>query len=110
MHLIDETAQSAGELKQRREELVRYMAWRNPDTLKAYEHVLSAMRHADTQNQLHKRWYEEDLQYEREGDISSSPPMPARESQMKPVDEHGTDLHQSDGWGDFLALGGMSHG
>jgi integrase len=109
MRMIGETAQSASELKQKREELVRYMAWRNPDTLKAYEHVLSAMRHADTQDQLHKRWYEEDLQYEQEGTISISPPIPAPEPRMKLVDEQDTDLQQSDGWGDFLALGGMTH-
>jgi integrase len=110
MRLIGETAQSAGGLKQMREELVRYMAWRNPDTLKAYDHVLSAMQHADTQDQLYKRWYEEDLEYEREGGIPNSPPMPAPEARMKSVDEQGTDLQQTDGWGDFLALGGVSNG
>ena len=110
MRLIGETAQSAGELKQKREELVRYMAWRNPDTLKAYEHVLSDVRHADTQDQLHKRWYEEDREYEREGSISGPPPIPAPLARMKPVDVQDADLQQSEGWGDFLALGGMSHG
>ena len=110
MRLIGETAQSADELKQKREELVRYMAWRNPDTLKAYEHVLSAIRHADIQDQLHKRWYEEDLEYEREGGIPSSPPMPVTETRVKPVDQQNTDLQQSEGWGDFLALGGTNHG
>jgi integrase len=110
MRLIGEVAQSADELKQKREELVRYMAWRNPDTLKAYEHVLSAMRHVDTQDQLHRRWYEEDLQYEREGGIPSTPPMPAPQTRMKPLDEPDADRQQSYGWGDFLALGGMSRG
>jgi integrase len=109
MRLICETTKSAGELKQKQEELVRYMAWRNPDTLKAYEHIFTEMRHADTQDQLHKRWYEQDLRYEQESGDLASCSFPVTEPRIGPVDGQDTARQQPDGWGDFLALGGMTH-
>jgi hypothetical protein len=109
MRLIGETTQSAGALKQKHEELVRYMAWRNPDTLKAYEHIFTEMRHAATQDQLHKRWYEEDLRYEQESSDLASQPLPVKEPRMGPADGQDSARQQPDGWDDFLALGGMTH-
>ncbi len=109
MRLIGETTKSAGELKLKQEELVRYMAWRNPDTLKAYEHIFTEMQHADTQDQLHKKWYEEDLHYEQERKDLPSHPLAVTEPRMGPADGQDTARQQHDGWGDFLALGGMTH-
>lgn len=109
MRLIGETTKSAGELKLKQEELVRYMAWRNPDTLKAYEHIFTEMRHADTQDQLHKKWYEEDLRYEQERKDLPSQALAVTEPRMGLADGQDTAQQQSDGWGDFLAFGGMTH-
>jgi integrase len=109
MRLIGETTTSAGELKLKQEELVRYMAWRNPDTLKAYEHVFTEIRHADTQDQLHKKWYEEDLRYEQEGRDLAPQALAVKEPRTGPKDGQDTARQQPDGWGDFLALGGMNH-
>src|SRR5258708_859278 len=55
MRLIHETADSPGEVERRKEEMVRYMAWRSPDTLKAYEHYFQAIHHAQMQDVLHQR-------------------------------------------------------
>jgi integrase len=109
MRLIGETTKSAGELKLKQEELVRYMAWRNPDTLKAYEHIFTEMRHADTQDQLHKKWYEEDLHYEQESRDPHSEPLALTEPRMRPADGQDIAQQQPDGWRDFLALGGMAY-
>ena len=55
MREICETAKSAGEVERGKENLVRYMAWRSPDTLKAYEHHFQAQQHIKLQDQLHQR-------------------------------------------------------
>jgi len=55
MRLIHETADTPGEVERRKEEMVRYMAWRSPDTLKAYEHYFQAIHHAQMQDVLHQR-------------------------------------------------------
>lgn len=55
MRLIHEVAQSPGEVERRKEEMVRYMAWRSPDTLKAYEHYFQAIHHAQMQEVLHRQ-------------------------------------------------------
>ncbi len=46
MRLIHEIANVPGEVERRKEEMVRYMAWCSPDTLKAYEHYFQAIHHA----------------------------------------------------------------
>ncbi len=109
MHLIYETTKSAGELKQKQEELVRYMAWRAPSTLGAYEHIFTEMRHADTQDQLHKKWYTEDLRYQQESRDLAPQLLPVTEPRMEPAHGQDTTRQQPDGWGEFLALGGMIH-
>src|SRR6266571_2517722 len=55
MRLIHEVAETPGEVERRKEEMVRYMAWRSPDTLKAYEHYFQAIRHAQMQEVLHQQ-------------------------------------------------------
>jgi hypothetical protein len=88
---------------------VRYMAWRNPDTLNAYEHLFTEIRNADTQDQLHKKWYEEDLRYQQESKDLASQPLPVTEPRIRPANSQDTARQQFDGWGDFLSLGGMTH-
>jgi integrase len=105
IRLICETTQTAGDLERRKEELVRYMAWRSPDTLHAYEHHFSVQKHAEIQDQLHNKWYQEDLHYEQTGRIASfspsmSPPNVQQSIAGKPA---------PGGWETLLALGGTSH-
>ncbi len=60
---ICETAKSVGEVERGKENLVRYMAWRSPETLKAYEHHFQAQQHIQLQDQLHQRLYQGDRAY-----------------------------------------------
>ena len=55
MRLIHEMAQTPGEVERRKEEMVRYMAWRSPETLQAYEHYFQAIQHAQIQDVLHQQ-------------------------------------------------------
>lgn len=113
MLLIVEQTRSAGEFKQKREELVRYMAWRNPDTIKAYEHIFSDVRHANTQDQLHRKWYEADLRYETQGNLEvSSEPSPNRLVPVTSLDKKDTTTLPAEsehGWDVLLALGGSKN-
>lgn len=107
MRLIAAQAKSASELKQKREELIRYMAWRSPETLKTYEHVFEGQCHMETQDRLHHKWYEEDLTYEQSSlevpsPVSSSAPVP-------PAPDSPTHQPDEGGWDSLLTLGGFSH-
>ena len=110
MRLIAEQAKSAGELKRKQEELIRYMAWRRPETLKTYEHVFEVQCHVATQDRLHRKWYEEDLNYEQSSleilpqvpPVSPPAPVPSAPDQ--------TTHHLGEcGWDSLLALGGIPH-
>jgi len=81
------------------------MAWRSPETLRAYEHYFDAHHHAQIQDRLHAKWYEEDLHYEQ----ALVPPTPTfpEPSETNPAIEQGS---SSEGWDSLLALGGMAHG
>jgi integrase len=105
MRLICETATTAEDLERRKEELVRYMAWRNPDTLRAYEHHLSQQKHAEIQDQLHHKWSLEALRYEQSGTIASSPPTKSRTN----AQQNRSGKPGESGWSTLLALGGTAH-
>lgn len=110
LRLMCERAKEPGDIVRGKEDLVRYMAWRSPETLQAYEHYFDDLRHAETQEQLYCKWYEEDLRYEQTGGealaeatpFSSSSPVPAKERETEAVEsEHG--------WNTLLVLGGPTH-
>jgi hypothetical protein len=86
------------------------MAWRNPETLRAYEHYFDEQRHAKRQDQLHRKWYAQDLSYEQEttkiapegdGSVLLEGGLQAH------FDPQSTELEQ--GWDTLLALGGTFH-
>jgi hypothetical protein len=105
IRLICEQAKEPGDIVRGKEDLVRYMAWRSPDTLKSYEHYFDEIRHANTQDQLHAKWYEEDQSYERvHGE--DLPPLASIEAPTKPV-AIDTSSSSEDGWNSLLELGGM---
>lgn len=89
MRLIYETAEAQAEVLRRQEELLRYMAWRSAATLNAYEHYFQVRRHAEIQDELHRRIYTRDQGY-----IQGQ-----NRSRLEPG---------GDGWGDLLALGGQA--
>jgi len=102
---ICETAKSAGDITRGKEDLVRYMAWRSSETLKAYEHYFQAQRHAQIQDQLHQRLYEQARSYLNDPGTPLPSQIPhassshSSSSVVKPVGEQR-------GWDTLLTLGG----
>ena len=93
-----------------KEDLVRYMAWRSPETLQAYEHYFDDIRHAETQDQLYCKWYEEDLRYEQTGVEASAETISVPSSSSASAKEQDTEVIESEyGWGTLLVLGGPAH-
>ncbi len=110
IRLICERAKEPGDIVRGKEDLVRYMAWRSPETLQAYEHYFDDLRHADTQEQLYCKWYEEDLGYEQTCGEVSAETIPFSSSSTVPTKEHDTEAIESDnGWNTLLILGGPAH-
>ena len=106
MRLIHEIADTPGEVERRKEEMVRYMAWRSPDTLKAYEHYFQAVHHAQMQDVLHQRLDEKLKSYmaqakQKRTSLRKSTPQSTRSE----MDAHMS--NQEVGWGELLAMGGM---
>ncbi len=101
MRLICEEAKTPGEVERGKEALVRYMAWRSPETLRAYEHHFQAADHAQIQDQLFVRLYERDKQYSETSSKTSKPlQQDINEVRVK---------QEEQGWETLLALGGISH-
>ena len=101
MRLIHEIAQTPGEVERRKEEMVRYMAWRSPDTLKAYEHYFQAIHHAQMQDALHQQLdkklkdYIEVARRRKRLPKEGHEPAPGRQASDQEV-----------GWGSLLHFGG----
>ncbi len=104
MRVIAETAKTSAELELRKEELVRYMAWRSPDTLRAYEHYFKGVQHYAIQDQIHHRLAEDMTAYihTKEKTVISEKPIKQRPSPASVPEQLG-----GDGWATLLALGGV---
>ena len=104
MRLIHEIADTPGEVERSKEEMVRYMAWRSPDTLKAYEHSFQAIHHAHMQDVLHQQLdtklkdYVELARRKKRLPKEAHSPAPARSGSDQEV-----------GWGNLLDFGGEEH-
>ncbi len=114
IRLICETAKTPGEIERGKEDLVRYMAWRSTETLGAYEHYFDELRHFAIQDQLHARWYENDLCYQNQaaGDTAHRPPHLPQEAPSQPTAADAYEKDHplaNDDWGTLLALGGTNH-
>lgn len=106
MRLIHEMATTPGEVERRKEEMVRYMAWRSPDTLKAYEHYFQAIHHAQMQDALHQRLDEKLKSYmtqaqQKRTSLRKSTPQSTKSDMNTHVS------NQEVGWEGLLAVGGM---
>ena len=98
MHVIAEAASSPEDLALRKEALVRYMAWRSPETLKAYEHALQLQNYTQMHEALLARLYDPvhpNVAPHQEG--TASPQV------VSPSVQH---EDATDGWATLLALGG----
>lgn len=106
MRLIHEIAETPGEVERRKEEMVRYMAWRSPDTLKAYEHYFQAIHHAQMQDALHRQLDEKLKSYITQTQQARTSSQ-KRASRLTKSDRKAPVSNQEVGWGDLLAIGGM---
>ncbi len=103
MRVIAETAKTSAELELRKEELVRYMAWRSPDTLRAYEHYFKGVQHYAIQDQIHRRLADDVAVYTQTDGKLLLEASPARQPSGS---ENAILQSDSDGWSTLLALGG----
>ena len=112
MRVIVKTSTSESEILLRKEELVRYMAWRSPKTLEAYEHYFQAHGYAKTHDQLLKRIYEQDAHYvhdQEERELSEGQHHSPITSDRSQDTAHPTTEQEENGWARLLALGGKPH-
>ena len=107
MRLMCESAREPGDIVRGKEDLVRYMAWRSPDTLQAYEHYFDDLRHAATQDQLYSKWYEEDQRYEQTCVEASTERASFSSALAKERDTEA--IESKHGWDTLLGLGGSAH-
>lgn len=100
MREIYESSSTQAEVERRKEELVRYMAWRSPTTLEAYEHYFEAWQHAEIQDRLLRRIYARDSRYARTSSVARRAGSSPRQMPEP----------QEDSWDSLLALGGGRDG
>lgn len=113
MRLIVEEAKTSAEVVSRKEELVRYMAWHNPDTLKTYENYFKRLGHYHVQDQLHQTLEEGVKTYltRKVDDTQSQRQHNQTKTRQKTTTAHGTytvakEMKDASGWEKLLALGG----
>src|SRR6266699_1412482 len=109
IRLICETAKEPGDIERGKEDLVRYMAWRSPETLQCYEHYFDEIRHAELQDRLHTRWSEDNARYAREHTDVSSARSPFGPTSPLPSVTTETPRPSDQGWDSLLSLGGYTH-
>ncbi len=105
MRLIHEIAETPGEVERRKEEMVRYMAWRSPETLKAYEHYFQAIHHAQMQDVLHQQLDQKLKDYMEE---TRPKKHQKTRGQVQQLAER-TAYSQEVGWGSLLQFGEEEH-
>ncbi len=106
MHVIAEAASSPEDLALRKEALVRYMAWRSPETLKAYEHALQLQNYTQMHEALLARLYE--TVHTNVDTVQQADTAPCQEGTTSPRVASPSVQHEdvTDGWATLLALGG----
>jgi len=113
LRLIAESATHSAEIVSRKEELVRYMAWRNPETLHTYEKYFQSIGHYTVQDQVHESLERDVKDYmKRQRQSTEQENQPKRiVPQTSPSDDcsavHATqEAPQARGWEKLLVLGG----
>jgi integrase len=103
MRVIAETAKTSAELELRKEELVKYMAWRSPDTLRAYEHYFKGIQHYAIQDQIHQRLASDLTTYAH---AKTAGVLRKTSRTQAPELQDVSEPSDGDGWTTLLALGG----
>ncbi len=105
------TAQTEAEIVLRKEELVRYMAWRSPETLQTYEKYFQGRQHYVIQDYVHQSLEEDVANYLKRPE-DSAPPIMQRQSALPSKDLSHQPLSSEEiphaqnpvGWAKLLAL------
>jgi integrase len=112
MRIIAESAKTSAEIVLRKEELVRYMAWRSSDTIATYEKYFKGIQHYPIQDQVHQQLNEEVSHYLRQKTKKSSKQQERSQKRQGDIPQQITshDVEapiNPNGWERLLALGGM---
>ena len=113
MRLIAEEAKSSAEITLRKEALVRYMAWRNPETLRTYENYFKGIQHYAIADQVHQRLEKDTTTYVKHSKKKSqqAESQQLERASIASVHEQVSESSikkttSSNGWAKLLALGG----
>lgn len=63
---IHNISNSEAEIEQRKNELVKYMKWKNPDTIKTYEHHFDEVKHREAHDRMLESMEKEEKEYEKQ--------------------------------------------
>lgn len=108
MRMIVEESKNSAEIVVRKEELVRYMGWRNPETLNIYENYFKGIQHYVIQDQVHQCLAQGVIEYAIQAEENHSPQSPQRNAPLR-VEQTFPETHKQEnhqGWAKLLALGG----
>lgn len=62
---IHNISKSNVEIQQRKNELIKYMKWKNPDTIKVYEHYFDEEKHREAHNEMFKIMEKNEKEYKQ---------------------------------------------
>ncbi|BCB37331.1 hypothetical protein BCJMU51_2215 [Bacillus cereus] len=62
---IHNISKNDSEIQQRKNELIKYMKWKNPDTLKVYEHYFDEEKHRESHDEMLKKMEKNQKEYEK---------------------------------------------
>ena len=63
MREIYNTSKTEAEIKQRTNELIKYIKWKNADTIKVYEHYFDEEKHREAHDQMLENMEELEKEY-----------------------------------------------
>jgi len=114
MRIMVEEAESSTDIVSGKETLVRYMAWRDPETLKTYENYFKRLGHYKVQDRVHQNLEKEVLSYAKKKRKTASltklrtgAKSPKLSTSNHELLNEGNDAQRIDGWSKLLALGGV---
>ncbi|MEY9976996.1 tyrosine-type recombinase/integrase [Lysinibacillus sp. RC79] len=74
-------AKNETEIQQRKNELIKYMKWKNPDTINVYEHHFDEMKHQELHEKMLKQMQQNEKEYIKKSKSSRKSKLRVMESQ-----------------------------
>jgi integrase len=63
LHQIYNISKTEAEIEQRKNELIKYMKWKNPDTIKVYEHYFNEEKHREVHDSMLENMEKKELEF-----------------------------------------------